>query len=247
MWDEGFDPEKNKYVGLKWGKYIRAPDIFFKILIRERNNLVLLKNKAEVRRGYIPWPYEVFRLTKEDISKYKISNYYFKETFSSPTECRKIIIDSMTKFPYHLLVINTPLSKIRDKNLRHYLKKMSDRVERSKNNPDNWFQLQERDPWKIVWPRTPYNRHIVFLNEKGVSVIDHVEINPKIENAKTMCAILNSTVYILFREIYGRTGLGGGTLKSEVMDIKNIPYPNNIEETIKNKVVSAFNKLSKRI
>jgi len=29
---EGYDEEKKEYVGSKWGKYIRAPEIFFKIL-----------------------------------------------------------------------------------------------------------------------------------------------------------------------------------------------------------------------
>ena len=32
LWDEGYDKEKKNYTGAKWGRYLRAPDIFFKIL-----------------------------------------------------------------------------------------------------------------------------------------------------------------------------------------------------------------------
>jgi len=32
LWEEGYDEEEREYIGSKWGKYIRAPQIFFKIL-----------------------------------------------------------------------------------------------------------------------------------------------------------------------------------------------------------------------
>lgn len=49
--DEGLD-EEGKYVGAKWGKYIRAPDIFFKILEKGKGLFVPLKEIADVRRGF---------------------------------------------------------------------------------------------------------------------------------------------------------------------------------------------------
>jgi len=61
LWQEGFDAEERKYVGSKWGKYLRAPDIFFKILEKGKDKLVPLKQIAEVRRGFTtgadPWFY----------------------------------------------------------------------------------------------------------------------------------------------------------------------------------------------
>jgi type I restriction-modification system DNA methylase subunit len=61
LWEEGYDAEEQKYTGAKWGKYLRAPDIFFKILEKGKDKLVPLKQIAEVRRGFTtgadPWFY----------------------------------------------------------------------------------------------------------------------------------------------------------------------------------------------
>jgi len=61
LWKEGYDREERKYTGAKWGKYLRAPDIFFKILEKGKGKLVPLKQIAEVHRGFTtgadPWFY----------------------------------------------------------------------------------------------------------------------------------------------------------------------------------------------
>uniref|UniRef100_A0A7C6EBB0 site-specific DNA-methyltransferase (adenine-specific) n=1 Tax=candidate division WOR-3 bacterium TaxID=2052148 RepID=A0A7C6EBB0_UNCW3 len=246
LWGEGFSSEEQRYVGSKWGKYLRAPEIFFKILEKGKGKLVPLKEVADVRRGYIPWPYDIFRLKKEDISRLNIQDTYFYETMSSPTECDKIIIDRKVEFPYYLLIVNDLLIDIKDKNLKAYLKKMAAKVERAKKSPNDWFVLEKRKPYPIIYPRTPYNRHIAFLNMKGISVIDHIEIAPD-EDAEVVASILNSTIYILFREIFGRTGLGGGTLKVEVIDMKALPFliskSHNMWDT---QLTMLLNKLNQR-
>ncbi len=61
--DEGLD-EEGKYVGAKWGKYIRAPDIFFKILEKGKGLFVPLKEIADVRFGIKTGANEFFYLPK---------------------------------------------------------------------------------------------------------------------------------------------------------------------------------------
>jgi len=51
LWAEGWNDEESKYDGSKWGKYIRAPEIFFKILEKGKDLFVPLKKIATVRRG----------------------------------------------------------------------------------------------------------------------------------------------------------------------------------------------------
>ncbi|MCX7839545.1 MAG: hypothetical protein N2559_08850, partial [Anaerolineae bacterium] len=59
--------ETLKYTGGKWGgKYLRAPDIFFKILEKGKGKLVRLEEIAEVRRGFTTGANEFFYL--EDIT-----------------------------------------------------------------------------------------------------------------------------------------------------------------------------------
>jgi type I restriction-modification system DNA methylase subunit len=59
--DEGTDCESRKYVGAKWGKYLRAPEIFFKILEKGKGKLAPLGEVAAIRRGFTtgadPWFY----------------------------------------------------------------------------------------------------------------------------------------------------------------------------------------------
>jgi len=61
--DEGLD-EEGKYVGAKWGKYIRAPDIFFKILEKGKGLFVPQKEIAEVKYGIKTGANEFFYLPK---------------------------------------------------------------------------------------------------------------------------------------------------------------------------------------
>jgi hypothetical protein len=77
LWEEGYDEEEGEYVGSKWGKYIRAPDIFFKILEKGKGKLVPLKEVAEVRRGFTTGANEFFYLTEEEIKKWGIEREFW--------------------------------------------------------------------------------------------------------------------------------------------------------------------------
>jgi len=77
LWDEGYDEEAREYVGSKWGKYIRAPDIFFKILEKGKGILVPLKEVAEVKFGIKTGANEFFYLTEEEIQKWGIEREFW--------------------------------------------------------------------------------------------------------------------------------------------------------------------------
>lgn len=64
LWKEGFNPETSSFEGAKWGKYLRAPDIFFKILEKGKGKLVPLEKVADVRFGIKTGANEFFYLPK---------------------------------------------------------------------------------------------------------------------------------------------------------------------------------------
>jgi len=66
-----------KYVGSKWGKYIRAPDIFFKILEEKKELFIPLKEIAEVRRGFTTGANKFFYLTEEEIKKWRLEREFW--------------------------------------------------------------------------------------------------------------------------------------------------------------------------
>ncbi|MCP5061146.1 MAG: N-6 DNA methylase, partial [Ignavibacteriae bacterium] len=103
----------------KWGKYLRAPDIYFEILDKCKDKLVPLKNIADVRRGYTTGINEFFYLeelkdkkpTKKGLVYCKnargwegeIEKKYLKAVIKSPKESKSIIIDP-TKLKFQILI-----------------------------------------------------------------------------------------------------------------------------------------------
>lgn len=84
LWEEGYDAELQKYTGAKWGKYLRAPDIFFRILEKDKDKLVPLKQIAEVRRGFTTGANEFFYLTEDEIKRLGIEQEFWMHTVLSP-------------------------------------------------------------------------------------------------------------------------------------------------------------------
>jgi len=77
LWAEGWNEEENKYEGSKWGKYIRAPEIFFNILEKGKELFVPLKKIAEVRFGIKTGANEFFYLTQERIYELGIEREFW--------------------------------------------------------------------------------------------------------------------------------------------------------------------------
>lgn len=77
LWAEGWNEEENKYEGSKWGKYLRAPEIFFKVLEKGKDLFVPLKKVAEVRRGFTTGANEFFYLTQERINELGIEKEFW--------------------------------------------------------------------------------------------------------------------------------------------------------------------------
>jgi hypothetical protein len=60
LWEEGLDDDGKIYVGSKWGKYLRAPKIYFEILTKAK--IVPLKNVAKIVGGIITGNNDFFYL-----------------------------------------------------------------------------------------------------------------------------------------------------------------------------------------
>jgi len=249
LWDEGYDEENDQYVGSKWGKYLRAPEIFYKILKKGEDLFIPLKEIAEVRRGYIPWPYEFYVLKEEESKKWRIEKRYLKPVFRSPREGNQILLDNTQKFKNRILLVHTDKKKLKTSRVLKYINFGEKEGYSERILKERWYDLGKREPCDIIWIRTPYNKHCVHLNKAGLYVIDHVEITPK-EDSEFYCALLNTTLYMLLREggIYGRSTLGLGTLKTEVMDVKQLPviHRNKLKPRIVNRVRACFYHIYRR-
>jgi len=240
LWEEGFNKETQKYEGAKWGKYLRAPSIFFKILEKAKDKLVPLKEVAEVRRGFTTGANEFFYLTEEEIKRRGIEKEFWMHqdekgnwlpnyVIKSPKECQSIIVNPRD-LKYRILMIHKDREELKGTNVLQYIQDGERRGfhERETCVPrEKWYELTEiNDP--ILSKRFVDTTLGYFFNEKGVLVGDTfftISARQKDDNL-LLLAVLNSTLGSLLTEIYGRTLMGEGVLLIYGPEIKPLPVLN---------------------
>lgn len=253
LWEEGYDDDERKYAGSKWGKYIRAPDIFFKVLKKGKDLFVPLKEIAQIRFGIKTGANEFFYLTDEDIKRWGIEKEFVKNrVIKSPKESDCIIIDPK-KLKYRVLMVHKDKADLKGTNVLQYIKWGEEQGYHKRPtcaSRQRWYDLGKRNPTQILWQMIHFEKNIIFLNESEVQV-DHnlFDIIPvsKYDN-KLLCILLNSTLLSLIKEFSGRVTLGEGALKTEGIDIKKIisVNPSKLSKSQIKKLEKIFDKLSKR-
>lgn len=237
LWNEGYDADSKRYVGAKWGKYIRAPEIFFRILEKGKDKLVPLKEIAEVRFGIKTGANEFFYLTEEEIKRRKIEKEFWmhKEgkrwvpnyVIKSPRECKSIVVNPKD-LKYRVLMIHKDRKDLRGTNILKYIRE-GERKEFHKRptcaSRKRWYDFGGNINDIIAFPERVRLRHILLQNPTRVSLNKNLYgIEPRKPNiVETLAAVLNSTLVYLSLELFARQpGGGGGPLDIDVCVTRNI-------------------------
>ncbi|HEC91646.1 MAG TPA: SAM-dependent DNA methyltransferase, partial [Candidatus Atribacteria bacterium] len=260
LWKEGYDEEKKQYIGSKWGKYIRAPDIFFKVLEKGKDLFVPLKEVAKIRRGFTTGANEFFYLTEEDIKKWGIEREFWmhKENgkwvpnyvIKSPRECTSIVVDPKD-LKYRVLMIHKDKKELKGTNILRYIEMGEEQGFHKRptcRSRRRWYDLGERKPGYGFWIYIINDRYITYLNKRGVYVdCELFDIYPKIDDPDVIIALLNSSLTSLFSEVEARLGLGLGALKKQVYEIARLLVLNPLllTEVQVGKLKYVLNKLSR--
>ncbi|MDI6716863.1 MAG: hypothetical protein QME63_07960, partial [Actinomycetota bacterium] len=226
LWDEGFDKEEGKYIGAKWGKYLRAPDIFFKILEKGKGKLVPLKEVADVRFGIKTGANEFFYLTEEEIKRWGIEKEFWMHkdekgnwvpnyVVRSPRECKSIRIDARY-LEYRVLIIHKDKKQLKGTRVLKYIEWGEDRGFHQRPTCASrkpWYKLEQK-PAVILWFKAFNDRFISPLNISGVFSSDRFyAVYPNnVTTILSLTAILNASLCDLFVELWGRVPLGEGAL-----------------------------------
>ena len=136
LWDEGLElvdeegKEITEYIGSKWGKYLRAPEIFFTILEKGKDKLIPLKDIATIRRGFTTGANEFFYLSEEKIKEKGIEKEFWmhKEDgkwvpnyiIKSPRECESIVLDKRY-LENRVLLIHKEKKELKGTNVLKYI------------------------------------------------------------------------------------------------------------------------------
>lgn len=105
-----------------------------------------------------------------------------------------------------------------------------------------------KKPPVLILPRG-INRHFCARNMCGAFTASYVDIYSPTnsideETTLNLWCFLNSSLAWLIRENMGRKNLGGGMLKAEATDLKNLPIYFDFKE--KEKIINIYNSLSNR-
>jgi len=258
LWDEGFAAEEKKYVGSKWGKYLRAPEIFFKILKKCKDKLVPLIDVANVRFGIKTGANEFFYLTEAEIKNLGIEKEFWMHKdengnwvpnyiFTSPQESKKIDI-SIKDLKKRVILIPKKNDKL-EKNIKAYIKKGEEKAFNKRKTcaaRTKWYVL-DQIKGNLFWIKDARLRLPVFFSKDDV-FCDCRLYSIETKNPEVLGAILNSTISIFFAEFLGRQ-LGGGGGPRDVMtyEVKKLLIANpKLVKNEKQKLIKCFNKLKDR-
>lgn len=233
----------------KWGKYLRAPDIYFELEERLKNKLVPLINFGKFRRGYTTGINDFFylQLVEGDISSNsikaqndagwigEIETMYLRKVIKSPKESEAVVVNS-NKLPNLLFICDKTKDELLALNHIHALhyiewgeKQHTDQgvawpKVSSVSGRKLWYQINEKAPSGILLQMIGNDRYLAFLNRDRVHV-DHNLFEYELDNPELLKQseiYLNSTLFALIREVNSRANLGDGATKTEGVDWSNL-------------------------
>lgn len=204
---------------VKWGQYLRAPEVYFEILEKCKEKIASVNKMAEVTRGVTTNNVDFFYLKKEIIDHWNIEKkYVIGPVIYTPKEVPNISIDTKLLQRY-LFVCDDERKKITTTNALKYIKWGESKKYNTSltfKGRDDWYSIGEikEDPCSLYYARQDITYRVVF-NPDGIIANDNLyRITPiNKSNSKLLCGILNSVLFYLGLEINGRINLGDGALK----------------------------------
>jgi len=246
---------------VKWGQYLRGPDIYFELLQKCADKFVPLakgeNRAADIRRGITTGINEFFYLTSDQIKHWGIERKFLKPVIKSPKECDGIKLkEKNLKFSAFLCYKDK--SELKGTKALKYIK-WGESQKTGEGRPwpkvqsvrdrGNWYELPKRSPNLLLLPMVTGSSLRCILNACRAQV-DHNLFEVVSEDESVLDGLgiyLNSIVAFIQRELIGRANLGDGALKVEGIDWKRILVPKKeFLLKLKKDAGKAFEKLCKR-
>jgi type I restriction-modification system DNA methylase subunit len=253
---------------VKWGKYLRAPQIYFDVLKTSQDKLQPLSECAEIRFGIKTGINNFFHLTEEKINHWKIEKKFAIPLVTSPKEIESLLIDPRN-IEFQAFFCNDDKKELRKcgySGALNYIKwgekqvtKMGKGHKRgglsfsevpSVRGREFWYGLGKRTPGHFVINRFINERFYFPINRKKVFIGD-IAFEGRFyakEDALLNSALMNSCITFLGVELLGRLNLGEGLLTFYGPEIAELPIPNaqGISEIFRKKILDSFDPLLKR-
>ncbi len=266
-----------KYTGDKWGgKYLRAPDIYWKILEKAGDKLVRLGDIAEVRFGIKTGCNEFFYLPSKHFDIALEGDYYrlipkhegVPDDLRIETEFLEIPLLQKTKeilkpdvmgadLTHKVLTCHVPEAQVGHYQIRRYIDWAEEEDRKWHERPTcaqrassgDWYALAPPPFPNIVVPIGHKRRPVVGMPVGALADANFNEVRLQDHSDKELIAAsIFSTFTLLLYEIHGRANFGQGLLKTQTYEINDLLVlnPEAITSARQDRVLRAMRRISQR-
>jgi hypothetical protein len=238
------------YIGNKWGgKYLRAPEIFHTMLESGRDKLVPLGSIATIRFGLKSGANEFFYLENSEIDNWGLEPEFLRPVIISPRECQSVFVES-SKLKHKAFICSASKSELKGTAALDYIKwgeEQGFHLRPSCKGRREWYQIPQREYAELLFPMIHNDRPAAYINKANV-IVDHNLFEILTPDILAVWASLFWIGQIIFRELYGRSNLGQGALKTEGVDIARLPvvHPKHFNKKQLCIIENALGEIKKR-
>ena len=204
LWTDGYDKNNKVYNGDKWGKYLRARQIYFQVLEIGKRKFRLLEKYADIRFGIKTGANEFFYLSEDDCDKLKIEKEYLQPIIFSLKEIQKYKVER-EELKKNVIICHKEKNKLRRSNLAKYIRwgeSQNFHKRPTCSSRKLWYGLGEE--WEyapLIFPAKVGERMPVVLNDNIFEDKKLYGVIPKNkDDVLVIGALLNSTLTRLFIE-----------------------------------------------
>lgn len=241
--EEGAKQETGQYIGDKWGgKYLRAPDIYWKLAEAMANQSFKLGSLVSIQRGFSSGANKFFYLDDETIDQWKIEKVFVTSFIDSPRSCYGIPIDR--GLCRKLFTCNRDKEDLRGSGALKYINWGESQGWQKKTTclaRKRWYDLGSRHFPMLAWPRTFFERHICYNLPSKTHCSDRFYGLFGYDDMQSMALFLNSTIVSLQVEVNGYQVNHGG-IDTSVWWLTDMPIIKNFSAS----AIEAFESISKR-
>jgi len=247
---------------VKWGHYLRAPQVLFDVVKASRDRLVVLDDLARIEYGLKTGINSFFYLTQDRIDDWQIEEEFLVPVFRSPKEAQGILV-SPSNLALKAFVCRAGKAELRGRRkwgALRYIEWGETQVDRngtpwpqvpSVRGREFWYALPAEKPARLFWSKSygvrllqRYSESDLIADNRMYVVRERDEFDPKL-----VAALLNCSLTALMAETVGRVSLGEGALDVMVEDAREyllVPDVNSFSARQKRQILAAFDRLLAR-
>jgi hypothetical protein len=241
-----------RYIGNKWGgKYLRAPNVLLQVLTERLRNLISVSEIADLKYGIKTGANEFFYPSAEIKQKFALTDVFLRPTLKSLSDIQRIAIDAECEGEQLLVLPPVEIEKL-PASVCAYIEfgqKQRYHMRPAVKARRPWYALPEWEPAHIFIPQFFDQRLFIPYSEKPMYASNVFwGVYPKCENLRLVAALMNSTLFYLMLEVFGRWNMGEGVLTIYGPDLKylHIVRPEQFSIEQQRRLEEAFDRLSRR-